>query len=55
VKKWFGIRRRGHLKIYPLMLLASGPPVILDNVLPGRTTAMAFRLSNSGAGGARAG
>jgi len=43
-KKWLGITRRGHLAVYPLMLLASGPPVLLDRLLPGRTTAMFFRL-----------
>jgi len=44
-KRGFRIQRRGHLPVYPLLLLASAVPVLLDRLLPGRTTGMAFRLS----------
>lgn len=36
---------RGHVPLYPAMVLLSAPAVALDALLPGRTTAMGFRLT----------
>ena len=47
VKAATGSQQRGHLPIYPALMLATAPLAVIDSLTPGDTSAYAFTLTSS--------